>query len=290
MNLGCRIFKNTKYLTKEQARFHQSCRLAKKCLHEILQFIQCYKEDVEEKNEIRDIFNTSYVANELYLMKNPMKHLNIDKFCTVNGPLIFKGMLLLKMHTEEFYRDRYTIWFEKNIWIFNITRSTAKKKFKRQKEKHKGCTFALLTSVDVTPAMECNVAKLRARKESVVSIQVFEEDYDANVHKSFSICMKEELEANQLKATFDAMLEKVNLAPKFHLSHKYARYAPNDEVADDIAGHELEPHKCDVCNMYLFGIFANGYNCKTCRKFYHEYCFIHGDPDPALGTHTLTFF
>ena len=50
------------------------------------------------------------------------------------------------------------------------------------------------------------------------------------------------------------------------------------------------PPTCDICQMIILGHVFAGYLCLTCKKVYHENCFIEGEPDQELIAKMSKFF
>jgi hypothetical protein len=42
------------------------------------------------------------------------------------------------------------------------------------------------------------------------------------------------------------------------------------------------PPTCDICQLIILGHVFAGYYCPTCKKYYHENCFMDGVPDPEF--------
>lgn len=148
-------------------------------------------------------------------------------------------------------------------------------------------------------------------------ISAFEDDFAPKVNDSFSVWARSAPELEELQSKFTELVFRKAQNPypahRGHLyqactqalvpsrqlllaqqeDHRHARsgsYRPDSTLTTSATAAAVgwedwqvaPPPQCDVCGLYLFGQLFPGYRCLTCLKFYHEYCFINGKPNPLF--------
>ena len=107
--------------------------------------------------------------------------------------------------------------------------------------------------------------------------------------------------ANSDSFQFKIKLKKQNLMSKTLAWIRCFVWAPNKaHLLCDIHSKWLypisgyvspqAPPTCDICQMIILGHVFAGYLCLTCKKVYHENCFIEGVPDQELIAKMSKFF
>ncbi|XP_040564399.1 uncharacterized protein [Lepeophtheirus salmonis] len=236
----------------------QRCMKAKTAMDDVLDYVNFSVGENANKRIIRDL------GSQLSQLKISPEDLASDF-----GSLVFEGKILHKWEKDKKYTNRYMVCMQKLILICHIHNGRGNKIMYtpiRELELHlydPRLRFNVLETMDSTG------------DQSLSLTVVITDNNRSPLGDSFNLKCRTTSSYDILKKTLENLFKSSRISSKFHPRHTH------DYEIHEVTGDFKKPRVCGLekCSSILSGQFVVGVYCKTCKKYYHNHCFVTNSPE-----------